>query len=425
MSNLAQLQKRIDTVAQANNRAALSQEQFQLLVQGASPSVIDWLSQLVESAAEGNTDALEMFKKVHTATRITESFRTHGFPETSKNTVLALLDLHGTTRVINATRALMEGDTRARSEIRTWLQTSAKPSQAPRDDHAPAGGGGSRGQASDEPDDRSGRPPANAPASAAHEPGGARRFGQCPPPPGVRTSQVRPAPGADAGNVHRLHQPAQSSRPSPASTRDDDRTISRAPSQPSHDAPADDYRPANAGQQAGTARQYDQHACFGKDIAVQFQNLPTRDRTHNTVMIKIARAKGTTCKQGVDWDRAILINLEPNEVETCAAVLLGLGHKVRYAGHGPTNDKWFELSETTENWAGSIRLQVGQGDDRRSVNIGPTDVGQVAALFLRALATQVRVAPALYPLILRRSYDLYQKNVDSTEARRSQPRRQA
>ena len=105
--------------------------------------------------------------------------------------------------------------------------------------------------------------------------------------------------------------------------------------------------------------------------------------------------------------------------------MLGLGHKVRYAGHGPTNDKWFELSETTDNWAGSIRLQVGQGDDRRSVNIGPTDVGQVASLFLRALATQVRVAPALYPLILRRSYDLYQKNVDSTEARRSQPRRQA
>lgn len=406
--NIDALQTRFETVAHANNRAALSKEQFQILIEGEGATLLAWLAGMVEAAAKGRPESIEIFKKVHTAVRITDSFRTHGFPETSKSTVMALLDEHGANRVVNATRALIEGDNNARHEIRGWIQ-AAKP--AAQQGHAPAQTGGAQRQSS-------------APAAGA-DPDFARRFGQCPPPPGVRTSQVRQDPNHGEGaNVHQL-RPQQSAR-----TRDDDRTqTSRpAPQQASRPTPEpeaphhhrDAYRPQGSAAGGNQERQYDQHACFGKDVAVQFQNCPTKDRTHNTVMLKIARAKGGTCKQGVDWDNAILINLEPHEVQTCTAVLLGIGTKVRYAGHGPTNDKWFELSETTEEWAGAIRLQVGQGDEKRSVNIGPTDVGEVCALFLRALGTQMRVAPAVYPMILRRAYDLYQKNAQRMEARRNQ-----
>ena len=193
---------------------------------------------------------------------------------------------------------------------------------------------------------------------------------------------------------------------------DDSSSRSNAPT--SHDS----SRQASSPQGAEAPRKYDQHSCFGKDVAVSFDCLPNKERTANTVMLKVAKAKGATCKQGVNWDDGILINLEPHEVQTVTAVLMGLAEKVRYAGHGRDNQKWFEFEETSGDFAGAIRLTVAHGSDRRSVNIGSTDVGEVAALFMRAAESQLKVNAALIPAILRRSYDLYQKNDARMKARR-------
>lgn len=402
----ADLQNLFDTVSQANKRPLLSQEQFDLLLTGESPQTIAWFGKVANAAAAGNAEATEKFLVLHAAVRITDGLLSNGFPDITKSIAKRILDTHGTARVGNATRALRDGDPESKHEIRAWI------------DQAKAAAAAAASSQS--------APPAEAAPSQAPAPSqAAQRFSQVPPPPGVRTSQVqsgsRPAqPSADVREFpqDRVRQTPSTQAPS-TQTRDDPRTMRRdAPRQERNDRQERPQRHDSAPSTSGE-QQYDQHACYGKDIAVQFQNLPTRDRTSNTVMLKIARAKGATCKQGVDWDGSILINLEPHEVQTCAAVLLGYGTKVRYAGHGQANDKWFELQETTDNWAGSIRLQVGQGDEKRSVNIGPTDVGEVSALFLRALSTQVRVAPSLYPMILRRAFDLYQKNLDSAAARKN------
>jgi hypothetical protein len=181
----------------------------------------------------------------------------------------------------------------------------------------------------------------------------------------------------------------------------------------SDNAPADAQR-RSAGQGGQRSeRQYDQHACYGKDVAIQFDRSPTPDRTTNTVNFKIAKAKyaGKTCKEGVDWQNGITMMLEPHEVQLVYAVLMGMGPKFRAAGHGRDNQKWFEIEETTDQFAGAIRITVGNGrNDIRKVNIGFQDAKEVMEIFSRTLQDQGRGQSPVFMLAeVRRVYDLYAK----------------
>ena len=230
-----------------------------------------------------------------------------------------------------------------------------------------------------------------------------------PPPPRApeRHPAAEPAP---RGNVRQLADgPRQERHPQeidcgPAS----DASFAQEPTDRRHAPPAD--QPTGA---AGQDREYDQHSCYGKDIAVTFECSWNRERTAKTVNIKAAKAKGASCKQGVDWKNGIMICLEPHEVQTLLAVMAGFGETARFAGHGHDNLKWVELSENTGKFAGALRLTIAHGQDRRSVNIGATDIGEVMALFDRAARSQLKsVSEAFFPILLRRVYDLYLKNAE-------------
>ena len=168
-------------------------------------------------------------------------------------------------------------------------------------------------------------------------------------------------------------------------------------------------------------RQYDQHSCYGKDIAATFERTPNLQRTNNTVNLKVAKAKfqGKTCKEGVDWQGAIIIMMEPHEVQIAYAVLMGFGPKCRFAGHGRDNQKWFELEETSGEYAGAIRLTVAHGrEDVRRINISHTDAKEVLEVFSRTLQDQGKgQSPVFMMAEVRRVYDLYTKRTEATAAR--------
>lgn len=177
------------------------------------------------------------------------------------------------------------------------------------------------------------------------------------------------------------------------------------------------YAPSQGGSGPGASqasqRNYDQHSCFGKDVAVTFERTPNMARTNNTVNFKVAKAKhaNRTCKEGVDWANGIIMMLEPHEVQLVYAVMMGFGSKFRAAGHGANNQKWFEVEETTGDWAGAVRLTVANGrEDIRKVNISYTDLKEVLELFSRTLQDQAKgQSPVFMMAEVRRVYDLYAK----------------
>lgn len=421
MTDLAELKSGFDTVAMANRYAALSDEQWAILVEGEGEKGIDLFRRMIAAARAGNPTAVDLVKTWHKAARIAAQLRANDFGPVSKRQARKLLETHDTDRVVGALQGAIEGNRGLRQQIVQWLEKIR------------AELGDARPVESSEPTAVSGAPVQRSASSS--------RFAAVPPPPGVQTGQVtstahwaaasdapsRNPPAAEglgsrAASVTRI----QSSRP-----QDSARTQGAPQRQPAEGRSqyASGSLPSSlpaSGQRApeppaqGEVRQYDQHVCYGRDVALAFECLPNMERTANTVMLKIARARyeGKTCKEGVNWNDAILINLEPHEVQTVAAVFLGMHDRVRYAGHGRDNQKWFEVQESTGEWAGSIRVTIGHGEEKRTVSIGATDVGEVAALFLRALSSQLKVAPALFGSIIKRAVEFYRHNETRQQARR-------
>lgn len=217
-----------------------------------------------------------------------------------------------------------------------------------------------------------------------------------PPPPGARsaaqsssrmTGQASLPPGVRTGRTYSDQAPEQ--------TTDDQRTIRRG-------------NPNINGQ----VPKYDQEEVFGSNIGMQFSNLPAKNPSEgNTVMLKIAKAKGQSCKQGMNWQDAILFNLERWELRCLVAVLIKRGPIFRSAGHGPKNDKWFQIEQNTGKFAGTYRVTVGQKvngntNDIRAVNIS-NDLGNVLELCYRALTAGGRSEPAWIDRVCVREYEAW------------------
>ena len=226
-----------------------------------------------------------------------------------------------------------------------------------------------------------------------------------------------------------------SQMPSRAQPDDHDQQVSSRDYAPAEGAPSTSNR-GGANQQGNgqgngqgaAAREFDQHSCFGKDIAATFERTPNQQRNNNTVNLKVAKAKfqGKTCKEGVDWQGGIIIMLEPHEVQIVYAVLMGFGTKCRFAGHGRDNQKWFELEETSGEYAGAIRLTVGHGrEDIRRINISHTDIKEVLEVFSRTLQDQGKgQSPVFMMAEVRRVYDLYTKRTEAAAAKGQGQRQQ-
>lgn len=410
------LQNQFNQVVKTQRFAALNDEQWAILLEGAGNRAMQSLHDLI-TASKTDPEAMESLKVWHKVARLTDALRAMGFPHLTRNQMRAIFDNEGQDRVTNTVVAIQKGEESATRQFTAWINRvalavgeSSTPAQS-----TPSSANQARTQACG----------TQAPS----------RFGAVPPPPGVRTGPTRRAetPGAsEARNVDRPQPGHASERAAPAGQQA--RSAPQGTSsdrQPQRHERGGEVRPLRANQPAEertreaaklAERQFDQHQCYGSDTAVSFKCSPNMDRTAKTVNIEAAKAKQGSCKGGVDWDNAIKIMLEPHEVQVVAAVLLGFGSKARFAGHGKDNMKWFEITETEGEWEGAVRIQVGQGKgngNSRAVNIGPTDIGEVSALFLRALESQLRCDPILYPMILRRAYDLYQKNAARTQRRRA------
>ena len=163
---------------------------------------------------------------------------------------------------------------------------------------------------------------------------------------------------------------------------------------------------------------YDQKACFGKDTAIQFERCVNNQNTNYTINIAIAKATGQSTRGGMNWDGKITLMCVPKEVQLITAVLRGFIPKARFAGHGANNEKWIEVEETSEQYAGAVRFTIAQGKEIRKVNVGPDDIGEVLAMFYRTCKDQLKEKDGyLVDQAIRRAADLHTKSQAAKESR--------
>lgn len=249
------------------------------------------------------------------------------------------------------------GDVNAIAVIKGWLAPAADTTQQPARTappiHATTVG-----------------PPPARPSNQPSQPQQAQPAQRLPQREAVAVGRASPA-GNGSNNVRSLPQPQSQSAPVPVQpTSDTDR---------------------------GT-RSFDQIVVYGRDkvggTALQFENSPTRDRKSATINLSLARAKGQKTTDGVAWDQKIMIMLEPKEVQKILSVLLGHLPSTRHAGHGSANDKWLEVSESTDpQWAGTVYVTIAQGKgdkaDIRRCGVSSDDIGDVIAILNRVLMIQL------------------------------------
>lgn len=363
------------------------------------------IEKMVRGAEHDEPSAVEWIDKYTAVCQLQTSLKHCGYGSIGLDATIKLIQKHKLDRLQATVSDIVQtGDNNASALLSRWVadlgsdvRQSVHPTNVP--------------------------PPADEPTFAPEQAQQAQQAQQRTVP----VQRVQPAAAQDANEVQRHATQAQR-------REYEDRSRANAPREasvsylPSHSEHREvrDVTPIGNGQ-----REYDQVQAYGSDVAIQFERCPNKDRSSTTINIKCARAKpGGKTRQGCDWAGAITMMMTPHEVQLVLAVLLGFLPSFRAAGHGPANDKWFEVEETSEGYAGAIRFQVAQGKgaqaDRRRVNVTPNDAGQVSAIFMRAARDQLMIDGALLLAAVRRTADLYRKSEIAREQRnRGQGVRQA
>lgn len=163
--------------------------------------------------------------------------------------------------------------------------------------------------------------------------------------------------------------------------------------------PAPPRRPAPAPVDSQNQSDRRQVIAYGAKAAIAFTETDLQphqqERTGylRSILIKAAQAKdGQDCKKGVAWNTAVVVNLGPHEVQLIAAVLLSRIPSARFAGHGHTNEKWFEFSQISDQkFKGSYMATFceAKGSPKINVRITHTDVGRILSMFLRVCCHQL------------------------------------
>lgn len=373
------------------------------------------------AARSGDNDAKTTIHQAILASKVSHFLQGADWPQATIGIALRMVEEHGFPKVRAVMGQAGDGDPNAVAIINEWLQRAA---------------GGSR----DVGDDGLGKPlhRTDLPPPGDQEPMRAPARSQ------TYDNQREPTRQEDHRPQERLahsqRQPAQAYRSQPRDAGQERRTpqtrsnVAQFPANGNRghqeqdrvdddfEPTSDNYRPqdegagqrgsGNGGSHGETPRTYDEYTCFGRETAVQFQRTPDKKGV-NTVNIKIARAKNQSqsCRAGVDWSNATIVMLVAHEVQIAYAVLMGLGDHCRFAGHGHDNQKWFQFEENKDNFAGSMRLTVGQGaNDTRRINISHTDIKGVLAVFSRTLQDQGKGQSAFFIMSeVRRAHELYLK----------------
>lgn len=337
------------------------------------------LTKLLASAASGDPVAQAELRGHFQSSALHQSLMGIGITNSSVEAAAHVIRLIGADRVRATFTDAKNGLSAAKETLRTWVNDALK-----------------------EPD-----PLADAPARhAPHREVGQSRIGNAAPaslPTDVPPPEADPPRGAVPDFVDAERGKVRQLRPEPSS--DFDR-------EPVSESPAPDP--------SGTEkRRYDNHTVYGRDqkgyTGLTFDRSPSKwDREVTTINLSLARARTQDLrKDGCDWDRAIVVMLTPHEVERLLAVLLRKTPTARFAGHGPDNKKWVEISESTDNWAGTFRVTLAHGSDMRSCTITHTDIGRVIAILNRCLADQM---PGATPLSISQILD--EVGYANTHARR-------
>lgn len=204
------------------------------------------------------------------------------------------------------------------------------------------------------------------------------------PPPG------HPAAGRGSGGRAGGQQGAQRSKPD-----DNVRTIGSAPSRRQGGR---DNRRADAGPADGQERQFDQVKVHGGRAALQFEATTTR-RDEETVRLEIARSNGTSDRT-YNWSKKLAFQLGTHELQLMCAFLLGyIDGELFFNNHGEANDKWLRMEHQAGQYAGTIKVNMGQGskdagtanpDVGGQVQISFMDLGDVISLCMRQCKAQLK-----------------------------------
>jgi hypothetical protein len=123
------------------------------------------------------------------------------------------------------------------------------------------------------------------------------------------------------------------------------------------------------------------HHGYGAKAALRVEEVHWRTvdpvRRH-TLRIVVA---GALAERRYDWEHKIAVQLTARELPGFAAVMLNLLPQLAAQGHGPVNDKWFELRRQ----AGGVLVRVGQGRRGCAVPVAAGDLYELTLLALDAL----------------------------------------
>lgn len=163
---------------------------------------------------------------------------------------------------------------------------------------------------------------------------------------------------------------------------------------------------------------------YGGKSALMFEADVTRRAEAPTIRIESAKVLDPATRK-IDWDKKVLIQCTTTELQHVTALLYGMIGAVKYSNHGPKNDKWFSMEHQEGQYAGTIKVAVGEGKEKLCITqITSADLGDVVALFTRQCALQMNVEQAALMSVLRPVAKAYN---DAQNARRgsSQPMRRA
>lgn len=367
------------------------------------------LTNWVQSALKLGPHSDQMIKIAALAVTY-ERITSYKYPGAQPDLVASLIKAHGVNRVESTVIDAINGDTNADTILADWIAEAALSVEPPASGRQPIY-------------DTALQPPVAAQTANPIRPE-ARPLHAVSNRP-AHPVQAQRVPANQASNrvtamVRQEPSPAQRNTKPECYTHEDDQTQGAWPNQ-SAASEVRDVAPRGD-------REYDQVNVYGNDVAIQFERSQTKDRSATTINIKCARAKsGGKTRNGCDWLSSIVVMLTPHEVQMVLAVLMGRLAKFRAAGHGPNNDKWFEVEETSGEYAGSIRFTVAQGKgtqaDIRKCNVTSIDAGEVAAVFLRSACDQLRMSDSVAMAIACRAGMLHARSQEARQSRQQGMRR--
>ena len=144
-----------------------------------------------------------------------------------------------------------------------------------------------------------------------------------------------------------------------------------------------------------------------------------------TLRIEAARMLNPA-ERTYDWGKKVAVQLTPTELQVVAMVLFGMLPSCRFSNHGPEQDKWFEIVNQDGQYAGTVKVVVGKGQDLMLVQTSPADLCNLNALVLRRVTEQLRFRPeatAAAMAVLKRGADQHRAR-EAQRPQRDAPRQQ-